>query len=373
MTNDELRIAKEAFAHTMSERENTNTNQNDAIWARYSRQMLFGEIGREGQRKLAESRVLLVGCGALGTVLADTLVRAGVGFVRIVDRDYVELNNLQRQILFTEQDVTEGSPKAVAAGDRLAKINSTVKVEAVVADAHSGNIESFAEGMHLLLDGTDNFETRFLINDVAVKHRIPWVYGACVGSIGMVMPILPGVTPCLRCVWGEPPPPGVSPTCDTAGVLAPVVHLVASLQAMEAIKILTGRTDVVSRNLVQIDVWTGKFASFEMSGAREGGDCPCCKGGRYEFLASGVAGRTASLCGRDAVQIAATGSAAIDFEQMARKLAAAAKSPPFFNRYLLRFKVDDYEITLFRDGRAIIKGTNDIEEGRTVYARYIGS
>ncbi len=348
-------------------------SQGDGEWARYSRQMLFGEIGRDGQRRLAESRVLLVGCGALGTVLADTLVRAGVGFLRIVDRDYVELNNLQRQVLFTEQDVADGSPKAVAAAERLAKINSTVKVEPVVADAHSGNIESMAEGMHLLLDGTDNFETRFLMNDVAVKHGIPWVYGACVGSIGMAMPILPHVTPCLRCVWGEPPPPGVSPTCDTAGVLAPVVHIVASLQAIEAMKILTGKTDLVSRKLVQIDVWAGKFDAFDMTGARESGECPCCKGRRYEFLASGVAGRTASLCGRDAVQIGATGSATIDFEQVARRLAAVAKSPPQFNRYLLRLAVDDYEITLFRDGRAIIKGTSDIEEGRTVYARYIGS
>lgn len=368
------RITKEEPAQPMSEGERDNTiRKDDATWSRYSRQMLFPEIGREGQRKLADRRVLLLGCGALGTVLADTLVRAGVGFVRIVDRDYVELNNLQRQILFNEHDVAEGSPKAVAAAERLAKINSTVKVEPVVADAHSGNIESFAEGMNLLLDGTDNFETRFLINDVAVKRRVPWVYGACVGSIGMVMPIVPGVTPCLRCVWGEPPPPGVSPTCDTAGVLAPIVHVVASLQAVEAMKILTGRTDVVSRDLVQIDVWKGKFDAFDMSGAREGGDCPCCKGGRYDFLSSGVAGRTASLCGREAVQIGATGSATIDFEQIVRRLAAVAKSPPQFNRYLLRFKVDEYEITLFRDGRAIIKGTSDLEEGRTVYARYIGS
>ncbi|HKQ49194.1 MAG TPA: ThiF family adenylyltransferase [Phycisphaerae bacterium] len=349
------------------------SSQVDATWARYSRQMLFAEFGREGQEKLAGSRVLLVGCGALGTVLADTLVRAGVGFLRIVDRDYVELNNLQRQILFTEQDVTEGSPKAVAAAERLSKINSTVKIEPVVADAHSGNVENYADEIHLLLDGTDNFETRFLINDVAVKHAIPWVYGACVGSIGMVMPILPGVTPCLRCVWGEPPPPGISPTCDTAGVLAPIVHIVASLQSVEAMKILTGKNDLVSRKLVQVDVWSGKFDAFDMSGARDGGDCRCCKGGRYDFLASSVAGRTASLCGRDAVQIAATGSAVVDFEQIARRLAAVAKSPPNFNRYLLRFKVDAYEITLFRDGRAIIKGTSDIEEGRTVYARYIGS
>lgn len=357
----------------MANSKKTEGSQDDAMWGRYSRQMLFAEIGREGQEKLAGSRVLLVGCGALGTVLADTLVRAGVGFLRIVDRDYVELNNLQRQILFNEQDVTEGSPKAIAAAERLAAINSTVKVEPVVADAHSGNIEGFAEGMHLLLDGTDNFETRFLINDVAVKQGIPWVYGACVGSIGMVMPILPGVTPCLRCVWGEPPPPGISPTCDTAGVLAPVIHIVASLQSVEAMKILTGQTDLVRRKLVQVDVWAGKFDAFDMSGAREGGDCPCCKGGRFDFLASGVAGRTASLCGRDAVQIAASGDAEMDFEQVARRLTPVAKSPPAFNRYLLRFKVDDYEITLFRDGRAIIKGTSDIDEGRTVYARYIGS
>jgi adenylyltransferase/sulfurtransferase len=189
----------------------------------------------------------------------------------------------------------------------------------------------------------------------------------------MVMPIIPKRTACLRCVWGEPPPPGVSPTCDTAGVLAPVVHIVASLQIIEAMKILTGKGDLINHGLVQIDVWAGKFDAFDMSGARESGDCPCCKGGRFEFLASGVAGRAASLCGRDAVQIGATGSAAIDFEQIAQRLTPVAKTAPHFNRYLLRLAVDRYEITLFRDGRAIIKGTSDIEEGRTVYARYIGS
>jgi adenylyltransferase/sulfurtransferase len=340
---------------------------------RYSRQMLFAPMGEDAQRRLLAARVTLIGCGALGTVLADTLVRAGVGFLRIVDRDYVEPDNLQRQVLFTEQDAAEASPKAIAAANRLATINSGVTVEPVIADASAANIETFADGAALLLDGTDNFETRFLINDVAVKRGIPWIYGACVGSEGMVLPIIPGVTPCLRCVWDQPPPPGMNPTCDTAGVLAPIVHIVASLQAVEAIKMLTGKRDTVSRRLVQIDAWTGRFESFDMAGARESSDCPCCKGGRFEYLTGARTGRTAALCGRDAVQIAGRPDTTVDFADIAAKVGPAAKSSVRFNRYLLRFEVDGCQVTLFTDGRAIIKGTSEPEHARTLYARYIGA
>ncbi len=344
----------------------------DQTLSRYSRQVLFDAIGEAGQRMLLDSHVTLIGCGALGTVIADTLVRAGVGFVRIVDRDYVELNNLQRQVLFDERDAAEGLPKAVAAAQKLAAINSSVTVEPVVADAHPGTIETYTEGAQLILDGTDNFETRFLINDVAVKHRMPWVYGACVAATGMVMPILPGVTPCLRCVWDQPPPPGMSPTCDTAGVLAPVVHLVAALQCIEAFKLLTGQADKLNRNLVQIDAWTGRFDRFDMQNAYDSGDCPCCKGGRYEYLSAKGGSRTASLCGRDAVQIGASGSG-VDLQAVSARITAVAKFPPQINRYLLRFKVDNHEITLFRDGRAIIQGTHDPDEARSLYAKYIGN
>ncbi len=350
----------------------TDRGDPDRRWARYSRQMLFGGIGERGQAALAESKVTLIGCGALGSVLADTLVRAGVGFLRLVDRDYVELNNLQRQVLFEERHVSEGTPKAVAAAAKLSEINSDVTIEPVVADAHGGNIEEFVDRAGLILDGTDNFETRFLINDVAVKRQVPWIYGACVGSTGMVMPIMPGSTPCLRCVWDQPPPPGMNPTCDTAGVLAPIVHVVASLQAVEALKILTGQLSLVSRSLMQIDAWSGRFDAFDVAGAADG-DCPCCKRREFDYLTRAAGTRTASLCGRDAVQISGSGVAALDLEAVAAGIAPVAKSPPQINRYLLRFKVDHYDITLFRDGRAIIKGASEPDEARTVYARYVGS
>lgn len=338
--------------------------------SRYSRQVLLPQIGPAGQERLGAAKVTLIGCGALGTVLADQLVRAGVGHLRLVDRDYVELNNLQRQVLFDESDVAAGVPKAVAAAQRLAAVNSDVVVEPIIADACATNIEPFVEGADVLLDGTDNFETRFLINDVAVKHGIPWIYGACVGIEGMIMPILPRQTPCLRCIWDQPPPPGMNPTCDTAGVLGPLVHLVASRQAIEAIKILTGALGDVTRRLIQINAWTGVVDSFDLQGAYEPGRCICCGQGQYEYLAAGGA-RTATLCGRDAVQIPGSGSG-VDLDAVARRITGAAKSPPCLNRYLLRFDVDRFTVTLFRDGRAIIKGTSDPNEARTVYAKYIG-
>lgn len=340
--------------------------------ARYSRQMLFAEIGEAGQRLLLTRRVTLIGCGALGTVIADTLTRAGIGFLRIVDRDYVELNNLQRQVLFDESDVAEGMPKSVAAANKLARINSDVQLEPIVADAQAANIEELCKGADLILDGTDNFETRFLINDAAVKLGIPWVYGACVGVTGMVMPIVPRDTPCLRCIWGEPPPPGMNPTCDTAGVLSPVVQVVASLQCMEALKLLVGKREALNRRLMQIDMWEGKFSEFDVSGSRESGACVCCQQGRYEYLDARGSGRTASLCGRLAVQVSSGSRGEVDLPGVAARIAPLAKQQPQVNRYLLRFAVDKYEVTLFRDGRAIIKGTNEPDEARTVYARYIG-
>jgi adenylyltransferase/sulfurtransferase len=347
-------------------------NDSDAA-DRYSRQTLFSHIGRDGQQRLRDARVLLVGCGALGTVLANTLVRAGVGVLTLVDRDYVEFNNLQRQVLFDEADAAQGAPKAIAAAERLSKINSDVTVVPHVADAHSGNIESLAEDTQLILDGTDNFETRYLINDVAVKHGIPWVYGACVGAEGMVMPIVPGRTPCLRCVFPDPPPPGSGPTCDTAGVLGPIVQIVASLQAMAALKVLIGQADGLEGKLIQIDAWAGQFHEFDMQGAFDAGQCPCCKGRRYDFLSGGRTSRSVALCGRDAVQIRPPSDSKLDLASVADRIRPTAKSTPSVNRYLLRFEVDHYQITLFADGRAIIKGATDVEEGRSVYAKYVGA
>lgn len=344
----------------------------DARLERYSRQILFSQIGEEGQKRIEASRVTLIGCGALGTVLADILARAGVGFLRIVDRDYVERNNLQRQILFNEQDAAEGAPKATAAARCLAAINSETTVEPVIADVDGANVESLVEGADLILDGTDNFETRFLINDVSVKLGIPWVYGACVGAEGMVMPILPRETACLRCVWDQPPPLGQNPTCDTAGVIAPVVHIVAALQSTEALKILSGQRAAVTRKLIQVQAWEARFDAFEMAGARESADCPCCVHGRYDYLAATRAGRSVSLCGRDAVQIAGQPDTALDFEQLAARIGPAAKSGVAFNRYLMRFEAEGMLVTVFRDGRAIIKGTAQPETARSVYSKYIG-
>lgn len=292
--------------------------------------------------------------------------------MRIVDRDYVEKNNLQRQVLFTEQDAADGEPKAVAAAKRLAEINRDVRVEPVVADAHPGNIEDFARGVDLILDGTDNLETRFLINDVAVKQRIPWVYGACVAAEGMVMPIIPGSTPCLRCIWERPPPPGVNPTCDTAGVIAPIVQMVAALQVTEALKILGGKMEAVTRKLIQINAWSARFDAFDMQPALEAGDCPCCKQGRFDYLSGDATGRTVSLCGRDAVQIAGREGVALDLESLARKIGPAAESAVTVHPYLLRFAVAGVQVTVFRDGRAIIKGTSELDAAKTIYARYVG-
>ena len=340
---------------------------------RYDRQILFQHFDLASQRRLLESRVVLIGCGALGTVLANTLVRAGVGFLRIVDRDTVEWNNLQRQVLFDERDAADGTPKAIAAAQRLGRVNSEVRVEPVIADANPGNIESLVEDVELIVDGTDNFETRYLINDVAVKHGVPWVYGACVGSSGMVMPILPGRTPCLRCIWEGPPPAGISPTCDTVGVLAPIVNVIASLQATEALKLLTGRHDDLNRKLTQIDVWTGRFDAFDMQQAFEAGSCRCCKHREYDYLDGDRSSRSTSLCGRNAVQVVAPPGTSVDLEQIAARLAGVANATPISNRYLVRCVIGEYEITLFEDGRAIIKGTSEPETARSLYARYIGA
>lgn len=343
----------------------------DPALARYSRQVLFEPIGAAGQKRLMLAHVGLVGCGALGTVLASTLARAGVGNLKIIDRDFVELDNLQRQVLFDELDVSQNLPKAEAAARKLRKINSAIEVRPVIADVHPGNIESLCGDVDLLLDGTDNFETRFLINDLAIKHAIPWVYGACVAAEGLVMPILPGKTACLRCIWEEAPPPGMSPTCDTAGVIGPVVNIVASFQAAEAMKILMGRLDAVNRELLTIDAWTGRVRGMNMQAARDAGDCPCCKRRRFDFLAGERASAAVTLCGRDAVQISpADGAATVDLRRMAERLR---KLRAVGNEFLLKFTVDSLAVTVFADGRAIIKGTRDPTVARGVYAKYVGS
>jgi molybdopterin-synthase adenylyltransferase len=343
----------------------------DPSLERYSRQMRFAGIGENGQRKLQGGRVTLCGCGALGTVLANALVRAGVGHVRIVDRDFIETHNLQRQILFDERDVAENLPKAEAAARKLRLVNSSVTVEPVVTDIDRTNIEELCKDADVILDGTDNFEVRYLINDVAVKLTKPWVYGGSIGSHGQTMTILPGQTPCLRCVFEAAPAPGEAGTCETAGVLGPIVSIVASFQAAEAFKLLTGQLDRVNRELIYIDVWENITRRIKIAPLFGKVDCPCCGRRRFEWLDGGLGSQTTSLCGRNAVQVAHRLPAKLNFEEMARHLGEMGGAVSF-NRFLLKFNVESYEFTVFPDGRAIIKGTSDLDKARTLYAKYIG-
>jgi adenylyltransferase/sulfurtransferase len=348
----------------------------DPTLARYNRQMLWEPIGIAGQKKLRDAKVLMVGCGALGTVLANTLARAGVGHITIIDRDFIEITNLQRQVLFDEDDVKDQLPKSVAGKRKLDKINSAVTIEAVVADVNHTNIEQYAAGKDLLLDGTDNFETRFLINDVSIKTGIPWVYGACISAMGLAMVIRPGVTPCLRCIFETIPPPGMNPTCDTAGVLGPTVNIVASWQALEAIKLLTGNIGDVSPYLFSFDLWDNRYQQLNVAKAKDLADCPACKHKNFEFLSGKFGSSTTSLCGRNAVQINVPAGNKVNFDHVAANLKGVGK--PTFNKFMLKCPIKEaggkeYELTLFADGRAIIKGTNDAAAAKAVYAKYVGA
>lgn len=338
---------------------------------RYSRQILFDGVGEAGQERLARSRAVIIGCGALGAIQAETLARAGVGSLVLVDRDFVEESNLQRQIMFEEADARERIPKAVAAARRIGRVNSDIEVEAIVTDVNFENVEEIIIGADVVLDGTDNFETRFLINDAAIKHRKPWVYGAAVGSYGLTMTIIPNETPCLRCVLELMPDPGSGPTCDTAGVLMPVVSVVGSIQSIEAIKLLTGNRERLHRSVVSIDVWDFQLRQIPLESFSRNEDCPACGLRDFEFLRGRARQVTTTLCGRNAVQIAKAGAASIDFRALAERLKPLGEVA--FNDFLLRFRVDQYDITVFRDARSIIRGTADPAVARGVYARYIGN
>ena len=338
--------------------------------ARYIRQVRYPPLGEAGQRRLMQSSVLVAGCGALGNVLASILVRAGVGRVRIVDRDFVEGHNLQRQFLFTEAHAAEQMPKAVAAAEVLRQANSTVEVEPIVGDINFATIGKLCEGADAVVDGTDNFETRFLLNDAAVNYGIPWVYGGCLGAEGQSMTILPGETACLRCLMAECPPPGSTPTCDTAGVLGPIVAVIASIEAVEAMKMLSGNRGAVSRNLTVVELWDARIHQVDVSRLREQAECPCCKGSQFPWLAGRQGSETAVLCGRNAVQLTRPGQS-VDLDELARQLHGLGEVSR--NPFLLRLKVDSYEITVFPDARAIISGTDDPAEAKTVYARYVGN
>jgi len=333
---------------------------------RYSRQVLFHGIGADGQRRLASARVAIVGCGATGSALASLLARAGVGTLRIIDRDYVEPSNLQRQSLFDENDAAESVPKALAAARKVAAFNSEIVVEPQVADLTPANVASLLANSDLVLDGTDNFETRYLVNDYAVEQGRPWIYAAAVGSYGVTMDVLPGETACLACVFPAPPR-GVVETCDTSGVLNSAVNLVASIEATEALKLLVGARDRLRRTLLSFDVWTNERS--EISTARPRADCQTC--GEREFIHLEGKGRPhITLCGRNSVQIHER-ERPIDFAEMTERLKPHGTVR--HNDFVLKFWREDYEMTLFPDGRAIIKGTTDTAIARSLYARYVGS
>lgn len=333
---------------------------------RYHRQILLPQIGESGQSRLALARVLLVGCGALGTVIADQLCRAGIGFLRIVDRDLVELTNLQRQVLFDEQDVNQSIPKAVAAASRLRAVNSSVRIEPVVADVHSGNIEDIAREIDLILDGTDNVATRYLINDLAMKLGIPWVYGASVGVEGRVMGIRPGETPCLQCVFPEAPDPSELTTCDTAGVLGAACAVTASLQVACAIRILVEPTYLPTQ-MQAMNVWSGRFRCIDLQTAH---DCPCCMLRNFRYLESAQPSAV-SLCGRDAVQV--RGAAPLKLDEIQSRLArvGTVQRTAYFVRCALH-EPAGLELTVFPDARTIVKGTTDLGRARAIVDRFIG-
>ena len=342
--------------------------------ARYQRQMIFYGLGETGQRKLLDSTVVIIGCGATGTVLANHLARAGVGRLRLVDRDFVELNNLHRQSLYDENDIHAGLPKAIAAERRLHIINSEIETEGIVADFNPGNALDLLKDAELVLDGTDNFETRYLINDVCLKLGLPWVYTGVVASYGMTATLVPDgatkkigreATGCIQCLLGTEPTAG-GPTCDTAGVLGPIVGLLGSISAGEAIKLLTGGGEI-NRGLLHVDLWDNTFETFMLAGRDSG--CPACGRDEYRFLDAEMGSRSAVLCGRNAVQVN-NPAARIDLTAIAKRLEALGEVRQ--NPYLVRAWIDAYEISLFPDGRAIIKGTEDPELARSIYARYIG-
>lgn len=335
---------------------------------RYSRQVLFRPIGSEGQSRLRASRVALVGMGALGTISATQLVRAGVGFVRLIDRDIIEPSNLQRQSLYDESDAEAGRAKAEAAAEKLRQANSDVEIEVVVTDVHARNAEQWLSDVDVIVDGTDNFQIRYLINDVAVKHSIPWAYGGAVGSYGTTAFLRPATTLCLVCLFG--PQQGVSgqDTCDTVGVIAPVVSMIASLQVAETLKYLTGNLDALANAMTYLDVWQNDFRTVRFEGPKA--DCPCCGRHEYDALNARLDGLTVSLCGRHTVQVRPQTPFSISLSDMAVRLGDFGHVR--HNSNLLRCDMGDRQITLFADGRALIHGVDDVGIARSLYARYIG-
>ena len=357
-----------------------NTSTHDL--ARYHRQIIFPGFGQSGQEHLLAAKVVVVGCGATGTALSNLLVRAGVGHLRIIDRDYIELNNLQRQILFDEEDIAANLPKAEAAARKLRRVNSDVTVEGIVADLNPGNVLDLLGDADLVLDGTDNFTTRFLLNDACLSLGKPWVYTGVIASYGMTATLIPDgavaklpagdngprqATGCLRCFLPDLPAPGTTPTCDTAGVIGPGVALLTAVAAAEAMKLLSGQGEL-NPGIIHMDVWSHEYEKFVLP---RNPDCPACGAHDYEFLNAEVGTTSAALCGRNAVQVVVTGGPRLDLAALAQQLTPVAKQITR-NDYLLRAQIDGYEFTIFPDSRAIIKGTEDEEAAKGLYARYLG-
>ncbi|WP_442601504.1 ThiF family adenylyltransferase [Paenibacillus sp. KN14-4R] len=338
---------------------------------RYSRHIRFQQIGETGQLKLMHARVAIVGMGALGTVLANHMVRSGVGYIRLIDRDFVEESNLQRQMLYDEEDARQNIPKAIAAANKLSKINSLVQIEPHIADLNPTNAENLLTGVDLILDGTDNFTARFLINDVAVKHQIPWIYGGAVASRGVSFTIIPDRTPCLRCLFHSAPSVGTTDTCDTAGVIGPIIHVVASFQAAEATKLLVEATDHLQSKMNQWDMWENHFSSIDVTKAKKA-DCPACGEKKFEYLDAIMEEEwIQTLCGRDSVQIHPIHAAALSLEKIEQKLKHLGTTTR--NRFLLKFAPNDHiRMMIFPDGRVMIQGTDNITQAKSLYAKYLG-
>ncbi|HEX7057165.1 MAG TPA: ThiF family adenylyltransferase [Bacilli bacterium] len=339
---------------------------------KYSRQTLFAPIGLQGQTKLAQAKAAVVGVGALGTALANYLVRAGVGYVRLIDRDVVEESNLNRQLLFGEDDASCSRPKAEAAAHALRRVNSAVQIEPVTEDLHAFNAARLLADMDIILDGTDNFSTRYLLNDVSLKFGIPWVYGGAVGARSVSISFVPRSTPCFRCLYPAMPGNGVLETCDTAGVIGPAAGLTASVQAAEALKILVGDSKRLRPSLIFIDLWSNEFRHIDVSGAKRK-DCPACAEKNYEFLdAQAKSDLFQRLCGRNAVQVFPAGAVRLDLKSWADRLAHTGKVK--LQRYMAQLQTDDgLRLLLFSDGRAIVEGTEDIEQARAIYRKYVGT
>ncbi len=334
--------------------------------SRYDRQWRVKEIGKEGQRKLAAARVAVVGLGALGSVSANLLARAGVGHLTLIDRDFPELNNLQRQVLYNEEDVRSNLPKAVIAERKLKEVNSEITLEGHAADLNAETAGELLAGVDLIVDGCDNYETRYLINDYALQNKIPWIYGGVIRTEGLSYVVLPGQGPCLRCLFPEPPAPDQRETCDQSGVLAVAAHLVAAFQVTEALKILTGITDAVERRLWRMNLWPRDFHAVDVEKTP---GCEGCTRGIYPFLASGRALETVKMCGRNAVQIHGSGGAP-DFKKLAEKLAGQVDVE--YNDHVLNIHAENFQMMVFANGRAIVKGTEDAGRAKSLYAKYVG-